>query len=591
MSAQDGLPEFLPAPRHVEPLDAGAPDPGAGPALQHVPALPAQGFELRLDAQGIVLRHRDEAGLRYAYALLDQWREQATTRPQALLVRDWPDFAVRGYMLDVSRDRVPTVDSLERLVEQLALLRINHLELYTEHTFAYAAHEEVWRDASPLTASEVRWLDALCAERGIELAANQNCFGHMERWLRHERYRPLAEAPDGFHSSAGWRPAATLAPTPESLAFVRGLLDELLPLFSSRRVNVGCDETFDLGKGRSRDAVRERGLGPVYLDFLLGILECAHRHGREALFWGDILRHHPELVAELPKHDTVALAWHYEAPLEAAGLPEPVRERLAGVGLSTTWLRGFGGHVEPFARSGLPFWVCPGTSTWNTLLGRWPNARANLRDAAEVGLRTGAGGLLITDWGDNGHLQPPSASLLPLARGAALAWCAASNAEADLPRLLDRFVFRDAAGALGAALERMGSLDALTGLRTFNASPLHAALIGEARSRAWGEPDAAGLATLHGELDDLDIALASARPACPRGELLSRELRQGLRLARHGAWRLAREVGLEAPSPSELRRDLEAALEEQRACWLAASRPGGLADSLARLERTLAEYA
>jgi hypothetical protein len=32
-----------------------------------------------------------------------------------------------------------------------------------------------------------------------------------------------------------------------------------------------------------------------------------------------------------------------------------------------------------------------------------------------------------------------------------------------------------------------------------------------------------------------------------------------------------------------------AAIEEQRACWLARARPGGLADSVARLERAQAE--
>ena len=70
-----------------------------------------------------------------------------------------------------------------------------------------------------------------------------------------------------------------------------------------------------------------------------------------------------------------------------------------------------------------------------------------------------------------------------------------------------------------------------------------------------------------------------------------RELQQALRLARHGAWRLARQTGLESPAPASLERDLAEAIEEQRACWLASSRPGGLRDSVARLEQKLSEYA
>src|SRR4029079_2166283 len=72
-------------------------------------------------------------------------------------------------------------------------LKFNHLELYTEHTFAYRGHEEVWRDWSPMTPAEVRELDTYCSSRGVRLVANQNCFGHLERWFAHPRYAGLAE--------------------------------------------------------------------------------------------------------------------------------------------------------------------------------------------------------------------------------------------------------------------------------------------------------------------------------------------------------------------------------------------------------------
>ena len=116
----------------------------------------------------------------------------------AVHIRDWPDIEVRGAMLDVSRDRVPTRATLERLVGILAAARYNHLQLYVEHTFAYRDHEEVWRHASPLTVDDMRWLDDLCAAHGIELVTNQNCFGHMGRWLSHDGYRQRAECPDGI---------------------------------------------------------------------------------------------------------------------------------------------------------------------------------------------------------------------------------------------------------------------------------------------------------------------------------------------------------------------------------------------------------
>src|SRR2546423_4155521 len=161
-------------------------------------ALPAQGYRMSLDRDGVEITAADGAGEFNARQTLAQLRRQfGNDLPQGE-IQDWPDFAVRGVMLDISRDKVPTMATLFMLVDLFGELKINQLQLYTEHTFAYRGHEEVWRDASPMTAPEIRELDAYCRARFIELVPNQNSFGHMERWLKHPRYQPLAEKPEGF---------------------------------------------------------------------------------------------------------------------------------------------------------------------------------------------------------------------------------------------------------------------------------------------------------------------------------------------------------------------------------------------------------
>ncbi len=85
-----------------------------------------------------------------------------------------------------------------------------------------------------------------------------------------------------------------------------------------------------------------------------------------------------------------------------------------------------------FAAANIPFYVCPGTSSWNTFAGRTDNAIANLRSAAENGLKHKAIGYLITDWGDNGHLQYLPVSYIPFAAGAAFSWCLQSNNNFDI---------------------------------------------------------------------------------------------------------------------------------------------------------------
>ncbi|HEY7091128.1 MAG TPA: family 20 glycosylhydrolase, partial [Tepidisphaeraceae bacterium] len=336
-------------------------------------------YVLEIAQSGVHIRASTPAMAFYARQTLAQLRRQYSDAIPCMRIEDWPDFRVRGVMLDISRDKVPTMPTLLALIDQLADLKINQLQLYTEHTFAYRAHETVWKDCSPMTAAEIRQLDTYCRERFIELVPNQNSFGHLERWLKHSEYRHLAECPDGFRWPWGYRMPTgfSLNPLdPRSLELVEGLFDELLPNFTSKLFNVGCDETFDLGLGRSKAQVERRGRERVYLDFLRKIYDAVKRRGRAMMFWGDIILHKPELIGELPP-DMIALNWGYEAE------------------------HPFEKETSAFREAGVPFYVCPGTSSWCSFSGRTSNALANLRRAAASGLASGAAGYLITDWGDH----------------------------------------------------------------------------------------------------------------------------------------------------------------------------------------------
>ncbi len=148
-------------------------------------------------------------------------------------------------------------------------------------------------------------------------------------------------------------------------------------------------------------------------------------------FWGDIILKHPELIGELPE-GIIALNWGYDAghPYDEEG--------------------------EKFEAAGVPYYVCPGTGSWNSIAGRTDNTIANLREAAEQGERHGAVGYLMTDWGDAGHPHPLPVSYLGFAWGAALSWCRASNESLDLTRALDLHVFYDAAGVMGQLAYDLG---------------------------------------------------------------------------------------------------------------------------------------
>jgi hypothetical protein len=483
-----------------------------------------------------------------------------------LFVEDWPDFPARGVMLDISRDRVPTMATLFGLVDRLAGWKINQLQLYTEHTFAYQAHPEVWREASPMTPEEIFELDAYCRERFIELVPNQNSFGHMERWLKHPRYAPLAETQEAFKVPWGMQQGPfSLAPAdPGSIALVSSLYDELLPHFSSRMVNVGCDETFDVGQGRSRELCETQGPGRVYLDYLLKVLADVQRRGKLPQFWGDILINHPELIAELPQ-EVIAMEWGYEAD------------------------HPFDEHGKQFESAGIPFYVCPGTSSWTSLAGRTDNALNNLRNAAENGLKHGAIGYLNTDWGDNGHWQVPPVSWLGFGAGAAFAWCCQSNLALPVAETIGYFAFDDASGSMGRLAFELGNVYRTAGFEPPNSSLLYHLIQAEPEQVSQAPfVTETGLLNALKAVDTAMEALKSEKMIRPDAALIRREYENTALLM---CYACRRGLGLLAGSDPDrdpaLHADLAAFLDEYRTLWLARSRPGGLKDSTRRFEQLL----
>lgn len=555
--------------------DVGSP-PGPHPILcvRRASGSPRGGYELVVDATGARATAGDAAGARHALAtfaqLVDLHARDGTAEVPCVAIRDFPAFATRGALLDVSRGRVPTTASLDAIAARLAAWKVDHLQLYTEHVFAYAGHADVWRDASPLTPAEVRAFDDACAARGIELAPNQQSFGHFHRWLKHARYRDLAEVPAGVEHafSLDREPYSLDLGDPRAIALLEDLYDQLLPCFRSRTFNVGLDETFDLGQGKSKAACAERGVERVYLEHLRRVHALVVARGRRMQFWGDVILQRPELVPELPR-DLVALEWGYDA-----GHP-------------------FAEHTERFRDAGLEFWVCPGTSSWQSFGGRAHNGIANLREAATHGARAGAAGMLVTDWGDRGHHQPHCVRDWGLLAGAGLAWNPdAALDEARLARLLDAHVYRDAAGELGLAAMEIANAYRETGSPSTNGSALFF-LVAFAPD-AFPHPRTPGLARAGLESARAAIARAVARVDRSRSvrvdaELLCAELRwiaaaqtlaADLGLARLEAGAGVPLGGLTARARGELAERFRSVEAEHARLWLARDRPGGLDESL-----------
>lgn len=542
----------------------GTPQPIIGTKGVPLLLLPASeemnGYKLRIQTDCVRVEAASPADFQYAGTTLGQFFESHPDTIPEVAISDEPVFAVRGVMLDISRNKVPTMATLHDLVDTWASWKINHLELYTEHTFAYVGHPTIWEGCSPITAEEVRKLDDYCRLLHIELAANQNSFGHLHRWLRNPDYIHLAESPDGYTTPWGEKRTRPFSLNPlrsDSLEFLSGLYDELLPNFSSPLFNVGCDETYDLGQGASREACEKIGKGRVYLDFIKKIKHLVEQREKTMLFWGDIVLNHPELIPELEK-DMIPIIWGYEAD------------------------HPFDEQCRKFKEAGLPFWVCPGTSTWNSIAGRLDNALSNIQSAATAGAGHGASGFLITEWGDNGHWQTRPFSDLAIAAGACAAWSGAVPATSRLKSL-----FPDADVAFDLA-----NLYRDSGFNVINNSPIFPLIRFVDPSETLQSWTVDNLERTLRHLAQIKSRLAlTEKPADTNVNIMVEEMTLAADMLNHalrrGLWLKDGSPAIDAPALAE---DIRRILGELKRLWLIRNREGGLNESTEPLEMRLREY-
>ncbi|MFD2875302.1 glycoside hydrolase family 20 zincin-like fold domain-containing protein [Paenibacillus rhizoplanae] len=547
-------------------------------------------YELHINEEGITAAYGSAQGAYYAATTLKQLLEQFGRTLPYLHIRDQPDFAARGLMLDISRNKnsqagnaVPDHRSDGRSEAQsvAAIYRRSSICLRV-------LPPQVWELESPITGDEILLLDAYCRERYIELVPNQNSFGHMEGWLTRPEFNHLAEAPEGFMlpehmynsdlypGGLFMHPGTFDTEDPEVLKLLDTMYDDLLPYFTSNLVNVGCDETYEVGLGKKtrpwlRQPERENSICPSCKRFMAWSSSAA----KTMQFWGDIIIQHPELIPRLPK-DIIAMEWGYgdTHPFEADTLK--------------------------FREAEIPFYVCPGTSSWNSLTGRTDNMLANLRNAAVHGKRNGAIGYLITDWGDFGHWQHLPVSYAGFVYGAALAWNVDGNLETDVIPYLNHSIFQDRSGLIGQLLLDLGNYYKLesgtshpndTEMSMLLRSELDNALLAAKLS---GEQ----LQQLEQYIGSIEVRLGQLALECNDAGLVVEEISNGIHFVRHAVQltRLKQQLAgrdpqLEAPQVQALMQDLDLLLHQYRQLWTRRNRPGGLERSISKLVRLRGEYA
>ena len=126
----------------------------------------AESYCLNISCDRIAVTAAGPAGAFYAIQTLRQLF--ALEKVPCLQLEDQPDFSYRGFYHDVTRGKIPTMQTLKELVDRMAYYKLNSFQLYVEHTFEFEECKDINPTRGYMTKEEMKELGDYCRQNFID---------------------------------------------------------------------------------------------------------------------------------------------------------------------------------------------------------------------------------------------------------------------------------------------------------------------------------------------------------------------------------------------------------------------------------------
>lgn len=286
----------------AEPLDWGT---VAAWKIQQDPGMPAC---LQMDGKQASLRYPSLPHLcRLLGLAAEHLGEQVTLEEQAR-------FTELSFMVDCSRNAVPRVETVKKLLRRMALMGYHALLLYTEDTYELPSYPYFGYLRGRYTRQELREIDDYAALFGIEVIPCIQTLAHLNAIFHWEAFRDIHDTRD-----------ILLCDEEKTYALIREMVVTCAECFRSRKIHVGMDEAELLGKGTFEARHGYEPRSAIMLRHLGRVAEICRSCGLQPMMWSDMfiknLRglpeteradHVQEIRSRIPQ-DVTLVYWDYYA--------------------------------------------------------------------------------------------------------------------------------------------------------------------------------------------------------------------------------------------------------------------------------------
>jgi hypothetical protein len=348
-----------------------------------------EGYFLTSSDRYVKIFAKTKTGIFYAVTTFLQLvtKEKTGYIMPEITIADYPLLKMRGISDDISRGQISTLDNFKKIIRFLAMNKMNIYMPYIEDEFDFKSYPDFSEGRAPLDAEEVAELDEYAYLYHVEIIPIFETLGHMEDVLQKPEFEKYAEFPGA---------ACVDVSNDSTYVFMKTLLSEIAPAFSSKCFNMAADESSDVGLSASKHLVDSLGIDVVHAQYYKKIYDILKSLGKEVMMYGDIILKNPQILSEIPKDITI-VDWHYEAAFDYPS-------------------------VQKFKDAGFKFIVSP--AIWN-FTGPFPNfynSYANIHYFTQEGYKAGAVGVIVSTWNDNGAAELRELNYPGYAWSAECAW-------------------------------------------------------------------------------------------------------------------------------------------------------------------------
>ncbi|MEX2685024.1 MAG: family 20 glycosylhydrolase [Candidatus Sigynarchaeota archaeon] len=345
-------------------------------------------------------------GIFYGITTLVQLAGTAGVLP-ACRVLDWPSMEIRGVSDENARGQAGSIEGLKRYCRYIAMLKMNTFQMNLEDMFRSARHPKSSDEARGCySREEMRELSDYAARYFVEVTPIQTTCGHLDNLFYLPEYKHLAE----FENVAMCFDISN----PRIYDYIKDIVEEEVDSwYLSPSFHMACDESWDVGKGRSQPFVVKKGIGKAYLDhytrcyeIIKNALEARHGKGKYRIYlYHDIMIHHEAVLKGLPRKNMVIDVWRYSPA-------EKYKE------------------IDTILENGFEFIVSGSVMDFQRIAPSYALAEKNIINITKYGFlkARGAGtphlfkGHVVTTWGDFRSENPRDLRMPGYALCASVAW-------------------------------------------------------------------------------------------------------------------------------------------------------------------------